>query len=136
MSGRIASARRSGKKRQGRRKRRGASNNQAQAIPNTKATARAAGNTSENISGAHVSRNGHVAQSAVKEPRDPQIMLAQTLPALPPPPPEHVDGDSPNGKVQRADLNGDGWDTGWVSSHRDLAGHSPRQRYRRVLRAR
>ena len=36
MSDRIASARRSGKKRQGHRKRRGASNNQAQAIPTTK----------------------------------------------------------------------------------------------------
>ena len=113
MSDRIASARRSGKKRRGHRKRRGASNNQAQAIPNAKATARDAGNTSENISGASGSRNGHIAESAVGRLRNSQIKLTQTLPVLPPNPPEHVDGGGLNGKVQHADLSSDGWDTGW-----------------------
>src|SRR5690242_8469124 len=113
MSDRIASARRSGKKRRGHRKRRGASNNQAQAIPNAKATARDAGNTSENISGASGSRNGHIAESAVGRLRNSQIKLTQTLPVFPPNPPEHVDGGGLNGKVQHADLSSDGWDTGW-----------------------
>ncbi|HEX5440332.1 MAG TPA: hypothetical protein VFW76_05575, partial [Ktedonobacterales bacterium] len=121
MSGRIASARRSGKKRQGRRKRRGASNRQAQATPNTKTTARAAGNLAENISGAHVSRNGHVAENAeiaVKEPRDPQIKLAPEPSAPLPIPPDHLAGDGLNGEVQGAESSEDVWDPGWDTGFR------------------
>ncbi|HKW23155.1 MAG TPA: hypothetical protein VJO13_17355, partial [Ktedonobacterales bacterium] len=91
MSGRSASARLSGKKRQGRRKRRGASNNQAQALPNTKAAARAAESTPGNSGGANGSQNGHVvAESAVGRLRNSQIKLTQTPPVLPPNPPERV----------------------------------------------
>jgi Protein of unknown function (DUF4012) len=110
MSDRNASARRSGKKRHGHRKRRGASNNQAQAIPNAKATTRT---TSSSIDGANGSRNGHAAESAVGRLRNPQIKLAQDLAALPPIPPHAADGGGVNGKVQHAESSEDVWDTGW-----------------------
>src|SRR5690242_20576895 len=112
MSDRVASARRSGKKRRGHRKRRGALNNQAQAMPHEETTARAAGNTAELISGANGSRNGHTVVNAVGGLRNSQIKLTQMPSALPPNPPEHVDGGGMNGKLQHTDLNGDGWDAG------------------------
>ncbi|HEU4784598.1 MAG TPA: DUF4012 domain-containing protein, partial [Ktedonobacterales bacterium] len=107
MSDRIASARRSGKKRRGHRKRRGASNNQAQAIPNAKASAR---NSSGNVSGAHVSRNGH---TAAPEAQDSQPKTAREPPVPPRNPADQEDGGGLSGKVQYAEPSEDVWDAGW-----------------------
>src|SRR6185437_13814964 len=113
MSDRIASARRSGKKRQGHRKRRGESNNQTQAIPNAKATARAAESTAGNVGSAHVAQNGHVGASAVAELRDLKTQLAQKPPTPESISPDHRDDDGSSGEIQIAELSDDVWDAGW-----------------------
>ncbi len=133
MSDRIVSARRSGKKRRSHRKRRGASNNQAQAIPNAKASAR---NISGDVSGPHVLQNGHTAESAVAEPHDPQIELVQELPVPLPIPPHSGDDDGLNGEIQGDESSEDVWDPGWDTGFHLTAPDVPKGKEASASRAR